>query len=186
MDTEELLTEIELKMESSVDATRKELAKLRTGRASLALLDGINVDAYGGACPIKQVANLSVPEARLIVIQPWDKSILGAVEKAILKSDLGLTPNNDGNVIRLNIPSLTEERRKDLAKLVKKFGEEGKVALRNHRHDGNKQINDSKKDGDVPEDEAKKILDKIQELTKEYSDKIDKVVADKEKEILEF
>jgi len=183
---DELLEQLKMDMQEIVEATQHELAMIRTGRASAALLDGINVECYGGKSPLKQVAGVTVPEARLIVIQPWDKTIIGAIEKAILKSDLGLTPNNDGKVIRLSIPSLTEERRKELAKLVKKLGEEGKVKLRSQRRIANDEVKKGEKDGDIPEDEGKRTIDVIQKITDEYIEKIDKVIEDKTKEITQF
>jgi len=183
---QELIDQIELDMEAAVESTQHELAQIRTGRASLALVDGINVECYGGKSPLKQVAGLSVPEARLIVIQPWDRSILGDIEKAILKSELGITPGNDGKVIRLQIPPLTEERRKELVKHVKKLGEEGKIKIRNIRRTANDEVKEGEKDGDIPEDEGKRTVEKIQEMTNRFIERIDGVIEEKSKEIAEF
>lgn len=182
----ELMKQLELEMNEAVDSTRHELAVIRTGRASPALVDGINVECYGGKSPLKQVAGISVPEGRLIVIQAYDPSILGDIERAILKSDIGITPNNDGKVIRLNIPSLTEERRKELAKHVRKLGEEGKVKVRNIRRSANDEIKQGEKDGDIPEDEGKRTIEKIQKITDDFIKKVDEVIEDKRKEIEEF
>ena len=182
----DLMEELQMEMDGAIEATQHELGQIRTGRATPALLDGINVECYGGKSPLKQVAGISVPEARLIVIQPWDKSIMGDIEKALLKSDLGLTPNNDGKVIRLSIPPLTEERRKDLIKLVKKIGEEGKVRVRNLRRKANDDVKQGEKDGDIPEDEAKRTLEKIQEMTDGYVKKMDQIIEEKSQEIIQF
>lgn len=182
----EMMEQLQLEMDEGLDSTRRELAQIRTGRASLALVDGINVECYGGRSPLKQVASLAVPEARLIVIQPWDRSIVAEIEKAILKSDLGINPSNDGKVIRLQIPPLTEERRHELAKHVKKLGEEGKVRLRNFRRKANDEIKQGEKDGDIPEDEGKRTIERIQEMTDDFIQKIDAVIEEKTKEIAEF
>ncbi|HQI25069.1 MAG TPA: ribosome recycling factor, partial [Smithella sp.] len=155
-------------------------------RASVSLLDGIKVDYYGTPTPIAQVANVSVPESRLILIVPWDVSIIGAIEKAIQKSDLGLTPANDGKVVRLSIPQLTEERRKEIAKNVKKMAEEGKVKLRNARRDANEELKKLKKDNKISEDELFTAQDEVQKLIDQYIDKTDKILAAKEKEIMEI
>lgn len=182
----ELVEQLELDMEGTVQSTQHELSQIRTGRASTALVDGMNVECYGGSSPLKQVANVTVPEARLIVIQPWDKSIIRDVEKAILKSGLGLTPQSDGKILRLAMPELTEDRRKELAKLAKKLGEEGKVKIRNLRRHANEEIHEGQKDGDIPEDEAKRTTEKIQKMTDNYTTKVDQVIEDKQKEITEF
>ena len=182
----ELLEQLKREMEEAVEGTQMELALIRTGRATTALVDGINVECYGGRSPLKQVANVSIPEARLILVQPWDRSILTDVEKAIQKSDLGITPNSDGKVIRLQIPALTEERRKELVKHVKKLGEEGKVKIRNLRRKANEEIKEGEKDGDIPKDESKKTIDEIQERTDSYTEKIERVIQEKSKEIEEF
>jgi ribosome recycling factor len=174
------------KMKKSVDAVRNEIVRIRTGKATTALVDGIKVECYGSKVPLKQIANIGVPEARLILIQPWDKNLLGAIEKAIFQSDLGLTPNNDGKVIRLPIPPLTEDRRKELVKLVKKLGEEGKIAVRNVRRECNDEIKKGEKDGDYSKDESKRGTKEVQDITDDYIKTIDKVIEDKEKEIMEI
>ena len=186
MEPDKIYKETKKAMETAVEATRHETTKIRTGRANSALLDGIDVECYGTKSPITHVANVTVPEPRSLVIQPYDKSVIKNIESAINKSDLGLTPNNDGKVIRLNLPELNEERRRDLVKVVKKIGEEGKVSLRNHRHKANDQIKKGEKDGEIPADEAKRLLDEVQELTEIYSKHIDEVLAEKEDEIMNF
>lgn len=181
----EILKETENRMKAVIEATRKELAAVRTGRANTALLDRVTVDYYGTPTPINQLANISAPEARLLVIQPWDKGILKDVEKAILKSDLGLVPTNDGAVIRIAIPQLTEERRRELVKLVKKEAEEKRVAVRNIRRDTNEHIKAGEKKGQVSEDDSRRGQEDIQKLTDKYIAEIDRLVEHKEKEILE-
>jgi ribosome recycling factor len=173
------------KMEKAVSSLSRELASVRAGRASANLLDKISVEYYGAPTPVNQLASISVPEARLLVIQPYDKTVLGDIEKAILKSDLGLTPSNDGSLIRLPIPALTEERRKELVKLVKKYAEEAKVAVRNIRRDGNDDLKKLEKDGNITEDELRSNTENVQKLTDEYIVKVDNVAKDKEKEIME-
>jgi ribosome recycling factor len=173
-------------MDKSISSLNSELNRVRTGRASLSLLDGVTVDYYGTPTPLNQVASLSVPENRLITIQPWDVTVIKDIEKAILKSDLGLTPSNDGKIIRISIPQLTEERRKELVKIVSKITEEHKVAIRNIRRDSNELIKTLKKDGDVSEDDAFKAQEKVQKITDEYTNTIDEINKEKEKEILEF
>lgn len=175
----------EEKMKHAVDFLKKELASVRTGRASLALLDHIIVDYYGTQSHINQVAALGTPDGRTITIQPWDQKMIGEIEKAIMKSDLGLTPINDGKLIRINIPSLTEERRKELVKVVKKRGEESRVAVRNIRRDTNDALKKLQKDGHVSEDTVKKSHDEVQKMTDSYIKKIDEVLEHKEKEIME-
>ncbi len=170
----------------TITALENELKRIRTGRASLSLLDAIRVDYYGTVTPLDQMATLAVPESRLITIQPWDASVLKDIEKAILKSDLGLTPSNDGKIIRLAIPPLTEERRKELVKVVHKMCEEHKVAARNIRRDSNDLLKSLKKDGDISEDDAFKAQDETQKITNQFINKIDEVYKEKEKEILEF
>ncbi|MBL0731483.1 MAG: ribosome recycling factor [Desulfosarcina sp.] len=174
------------KMGKSINALQNELMRVRTGRASLNLFDGIRVDYYGTLTPINQVASLAVPESRLITIQPWDVSAIKEIEKAILKSDLGLTPSSDGKIIRISIPPLTEERRKKLGKIVHKKCEDYKVAVRNIRRDSNEILRGLKKDGDIAEDVAFKAQDQIQKITDEKIKLIDGIYQDKEKEILEF
>ena len=183
---DDIYQETRERMEKSITALQNELKRIRTGRASLSLLDGIRVDYYGTATPLNQMASLSVPESRLINIQPWDVSVIKEVEKAILKSDLGLTPTNDGKLIRIAIPPLTEERRKELVKLVHKICEDHKVAVRNIRRDSNELIKGLKKDGDISEDDAFKGQDGVQKITDEFIGNIDDVYKEKEKEILEF
>ena len=173
-------------MEKSIASLRNDLNKIRTGRASLSILDNIRVDYYGTPTPLKQMASLSVPESRQIMIQPWDVSIIREIEKAILKSDLGLTPSNDGKLIRIAIPPLTAERRKQLVKVVNKKSEEHKIALRNIRRESNELLKVLKKDGDIAEDDAFKAQDQVQKITDEHIQLIDEVCKEKEKEILEF
>ena len=174
------------RMGKSIAALEKELKRVRTGRASLSLLDGIKVDYYGTTTPLNQMASLSVPESRLINIQPWDVSVIKDIEKAILKSSLGLTPSNDGKLIRINIPPLTEQRRKELVKVVNKIGEDSKIAVRNIRRDSNELLKGFKNDGDISEDDAFKAQDQVQKITDEYIKQIDEICKEKEKEILEF
>jgi ribosome recycling factor len=178
--------DIEKKMKTSLETFRKELSSIRTGRASLALLDGISVQYYGVPTPLNQVATLSVPESRLMTIQPWDSSVIGEVEKAILKSDLGLTPSSDGRVIKIPIPPLTEERRKQLVRLVKKLGEDCKVAIRNVRREGNDDMKSLEKDKKISEDELRRAQDQIQKLTDRYIAMSEQVSAQKEKEVMEI
>jgi ribosome recycling factor len=184
--TELIFEELNDNMDKALSALEKSFSKVRTGRASIALLDGIKVDYYGSATPLNQVATLSVPESRLIVISPWDGSVIGLIEKAIQKSDLGLTPSNDGKVIRLAIPPLTEERRKELVKIVKKMSEESKVKIRNIRRDANEQLKDLKKDNTISEDELYDQQEEVQKITNKYIEKVDQALAVKEKEILEI
>jgi len=173
-------------MGKSVGSLQKDLKRIRTGRASLSILDGIRVDYYGTPTPLNQLATLAVPESRLITIQPWDVSVIKEIEKAILKSDLGLTPNSDGKIIRIAIPPLTEERRKEIVKVVNKTCEEHKIAIRNIRRDANELVKGLKKDGDISEDEAFKAQEQIQKFTDEHIKLIDECCKEKEKEILEF
>ena len=173
-------------MDKAVSNLKKELNRVRTGRASLSILDGIRVDYYGTLTPLNQMATLSVPESRLITIQPWDVSVIKDVEKAIMKSDLGLTPSSDGKIIRISIPPLTEERRKQIVKTVHKTCEDHKVGVRNIRRDANDMIKSLKKDGDISEDDAFKAQDEVQKITDEFVKNIDDVYAEKEKEVLEF
>ncbi|QKG84572.1 ribosome recycling factor [Kroppenstedtia pulmonis] len=173
------------RMEKTVQTLKRDLATLRAGRATPSLLDKITVHYYGSDMPINQMANISVPEPRLLVIQPWDKSALGEIEKAIQKSDLGLTPSNDGNLIRIAIPALTEERRAELVKVVKKTGEEAKVAIRNIRRDANEDVKKLEKNGEVSEDDARRGQDEVQKLTDRFIREADEQVEAKEKEIME-
>ena len=183
---ESTLQETRDRMGKTITDLKNELKRVRTGRASLSLLDGIRVDYYGTQTQLNQMASLSVPESRLIVIQPWDVSAIKEIEKAILKSDLGLTPSSDGKLIRIAIPPLTEERRKELVKVVSKMCEEHKIATRNIRRDSNELLKGFKKDGDISEDDAFKAQDSVQKVTDEYISRIDEIYKNKEKEILEF
>ena len=173
-------------MDKSVTALKNELKRIRTGRASLSILDAIRVDYYGTLTPLNQMASLSVPESRLIIIQPWDVSVIKDVERAILKSDLGLTPNNDGKVLRISIPPLTEERRKELVKVVHKITQDHKVSVRNIRRDSNELLKSLKKDGEISEDDAFRAQDQVQKITDEYIELVENEYKEKEKEILEF
>ncbi|MDX9816240.1 MAG: ribosome recycling factor [Smithellaceae bacterium] len=183
---EKVFQNLKNEMEKIIAVMEKSLGRVRTGRASISLLDGIKVDYYGTQTPINQVATLSVPESRLIVITPWDVSIIGAIEKAIQKSDIGLMPANDGKVIRLPIPQLTEERRRELVKLVKKMAEEGKIKLRNARRDANDELRNLKKSNEMSEDELFVAQEEVQKLTDKNIEKVDKIAIGKEKEIMEL
>ncbi len=183
---ESTLQETRERMGKTIKALENELNRVRTGRASLSLLDGIRVDYYGTQTPLNQMASLAVPESRLITIQPWDATAIKDIEKAILKSDLGLTPSSDGKLIRISIPPLTEDRRKELVKVVNKMCEEHKIANRNIRRDANELLKGFKKDGDISEDDAFKAQDQVQKITDEFIKKIDDIFKEKEKEILEF
>jgi ribosome recycling factor len=183
---EEILSELRQKMEKTIEALRKDLNKIRTGRASVALLDGIKVSAYETLMPLDQVSSISVPESRLITIKPWDQSIIGEIEKSILKSELGLTPMNDGKLIRISIPPLTEERRKELARMAKKMAEEAKISIRNHRREANEMFKELKNEKEISEDEMYKSQDQTQKVTDDFTKKADEITSEKEKEILEF
>ena len=176
--------ESEQKMRNAIDAVRREFSKLRAGKATPALLEGVRVEAYGQSTPLNQVGTVGAPEPRLLVVQPWDKSLIGPIEKAIRAADLGLNPGNDGVVVRVPIPALTEERRKELVKVAKHAAEEGRVAVRTARRDGNDSLKKGLKDGKLLEDEDKRGHDRIQELTDKYVKEIDAILAAKEKEIL--
>lgn len=182
---QDILSESEDKMKKALEVLRKEYSSMRAGRANPALLDKIQVDYYGSLTPLNQVANISAPEPRLITVQPWDKSMLEQIEKAILKSDLGLNPTNDGSLLRIAIPQLTEERRMELVKTAKKKMEDVKVIVRNIRRDANDKINKMMKSKEVSEDEAKKTQDEMQKLTDKYTKEIDRILEVKEKEIME-
>ncbi len=184
--TESIYSETRENMTKAVTALENELKKVRTGRASLNLLDGIRADYYGTLTPLNQMASLSVPESRLITIQPWDVTAIKEIEKAILKSNLGLTPANDGKLIRIPIPPLTEERRKEIVKLVHKMCEDKKVTIRNTRRDSNEMLKMLKKNGDISEDDSFKAQDKVQKITDQQISLIDDTFKNKEKEILEF
>lgn len=181
---ETILLDAEERMQKALDALQHDFAKLRTGRASANVLESIRVDYYGAPTPITQMSSVSIPEARLLVIKPYDKSTLKTIEKAILESDLGITPSNDGTVIRLSFPQPTEERRKDLAKQASKFGEQSKVAIRNIRRDANDGLKKLEKDKAITEDELKSYTDDVQKLTDQYIKKADELVSEKEDEIL--
>ena len=183
---ESIYDETRESMRKSVNALKNELKRVRTGRASLSILDGIKVDYYDTPTPLNQMATLAVPESRLITIQPWDVSVIKDIEKAILKSDLGLTPSSDGKIIRISIPALTEERRKELVKVVRKICEDYKVSIRNIRRDSNELLKSMKIDGEISEDDAFKAQDKVQNITDEQIKLIDACFVEKEKEILEF
>jgi ribosome recycling factor len=174
------------RMGNSIEDLRNEFKKIRTGRASLALFEGMRINYYGTPTPLNQVASLSVPESRLIVIKPWDQSVIGEIEKEILKSELGLTPMNDGKLIRIPIPALTEERRKELVKVVDKIAEDHRVSIRNIRRDANDLLKGLKKDGDISEDDFYRAQDKVQKITDDYIQSVDETYQEKEKEILEF
>jgi ribosome recycling factor len=181
----DLLDELKKDMEKTMSAMKLALQKVRTGRASIGILDGIMVDYYGTMTPLKQLATLAVPESRLITIQPWDKGAITAIEKAIMKSELGLTPANDGKIIRVPIPPLNEERRRDLVKMVKKMAEEYRVEIRNHRRDANAMLKDLEKEKEISQDGLKSGQDKVQEFTDDYIKKVDSMLSEKEKEIME-
>ncbi len=183
---EKVLKEAEAKMEKTLSSFKGDLNKVRTGRASLALFDDIRIDYYGKPTPLNQMATLAVPEPRLITIQPWDPSVIGEIEKAILRSELGVTPTSDGKIIRIAIPRLTEERRKELVKVVKKMSEAAKVSIRNIRREANDQLKMLEKEKKISQDELRQWMDKIQTSTDKYIKKVDEVLAAKEKEILEI
>lgn len=183
---DEILSEMRQKMNKTAEALERDFRRIRTGRASTALLEGIKVDCYDTQMPLEQVASIAVPESRLINIQPWDLSIIGDIEKAILKSELGLTPANDGKIIRISIPPLTEERRKELARLAKKMAEENRISIRNLRREANEMFKELKTEKEIPEDEFFKSQDDVQKITDAFIKKIDEITSRKEKEIIEF
>ena len=172
-------------MEKSLDAVRREFAGVRTGKASPALLETIRVDAYGSKLPINQVATINVPEPRLLLVQPWDKGLMAAVEKAIRTSELGLNPANDGSVIRVPIPALNEERRREMVRLLHKLAEEGRIAIRHARHEANKQIKAQEASAEIGADDARRYTDEVQKLTDEFITRIDHLVKAKEEEVME-
>jgi ribosome recycling factor len=184
--TEDVIKDAKSRMQKAVEATRREFSSVRTGRANPALLEQVKVDYYGVSTPINQVATVTVPEPRLLVVAPWDKKMVKDVERAILKSELGLTPSSDGAVIRLPIPPLTEERRRDLAKVVRRQTEEGRVAVRNIRREAKEMIEELEEAGEVSEDGAKRALEELQKLTDEFIAAVDKALEAKEKEIMEL
>ena len=183
--THEALTAVEPRMERAVEAMERDFAGIRTGRASAALVERITVDYYGTATPLNQIAGISTPDAHLIVIQPWDRSVLSAIEKAITKSDIGLVPNVDGTVVRLNVPPLTEERRRDMVKQVRRRMEEARVEIRNLRRDAADQLKKALRDGDLSEDEERRELDSLQRLTDRYVDAIESRGERKEADVME-
>ncbi|MEW6040962.1 MAG: ribosome recycling factor [Elusimicrobiota bacterium] len=178
-----ILNDCKVRMEKSIESLKKELMKLRSGRAHSSLVSDIKVDYYGTLTPLKQLSNITVPEPKLIVIQPYDKSILGAVEKAIQSADIGINPHNDGNFIRLPIPPLSEETRNDLAKQIKKVGEENKISLRSTRRDCNEKIKEAEKKKEITEDQRKRMLDEVQKMTDNYVKMVDDIISKKESEI---
>jgi ribosome recycling factor len=182
----DVLKTTEATMKNSIEHLQQELAGIRTGKANPALLDSVKVNYFGQQVPLKQVASIGVPDARLITIQPWDKTVIGEIEKAILASELGLNPQNDGTIIRLPIPQLTEQRRKDLGKVIKRIGEEAKVAVRNIRRSANEDVKKLEKKHEISEDEMHTNQEEIQKLTDQYVKQVDEVVAAKEKEIMEL
>ena len=183
---DEILEHLKDRMGKSIESLKREYSRLRTGRASISLLDGIRVSYYDTPTPLNQMASLAVPEPRLIVIQPWDKTAIEDIEKAILKSELGLTPINDGKVIRISIPPLTEERRKELVKVARKMSEENKVAIRNIRRDANEMLKDLKKEKEITEDDLYRSQEEVQKATDQFISQVDELCAAKEKEILEI
>jgi ribosome recycling factor len=183
---EEVFTEVTERMQKAVEFLKRELASIRTGRASPAILDGVKAEYYGAQLPIRQLATISAPEPRLIVIQPWDSASQDAICKAIQRSDIGLVPVKDGNLIKVSIPPLTEERRKELERFAKKKAEESKVAIRNIRRDANNRIKELKDEGSVSEDEARRAQEKVQKITDDFIEKVNQVLAAKEKEITQF
>lgn len=183
---QDLIDKAKHAMEKSIDALRKDFSRVRTGRASVSLLDDLRIEYYGTPTPLSQVASLSVPEPRMISIQPWEKKLIPDIEKAILKSDLGLNPNSDGTAIRLIFPALTEERRKEMAKAIRKLGEEAKIAIRNQRRDANEALKKLEKEKSITEDQLKRSEKDVQDATDAFVKKVDEVVAAKEKELMEI
>jgi len=183
---DEIITEMREKMKKAAEVLDQEYKKMRTGRASTSLIEGIKVECYGAHMRLNQLASLSIPESRLLFVQPWDQTIIGDIEKSILKSGLGLTPMNDGKVIRISIPPLTEERRKELAKMARKMAEDSKIIIRNHRREANELLKELKNEGEISEDEMYTYQEKVQKNTDEFIAKIDEIRTQKETEILEF
>ncbi len=183
---DEILSEMRQQMEKTAESLDQEFKKMRTGRASVSILEGIKVECYETQMRLNQISSISIPESRLLTVQPWDQSIIGNIEKSILKSGLGLTPMNDGKLIRISIPPLTEERRKELAKMAKKMAEDSKVSIRNHRRDANDMLKELKKESEISEDDMYNSQDKVQKITDEFIEKIDEIRKEKEQEILEF
>jgi ribosome recycling factor len=183
--TDEVLVNVRQEMEQTVTAMKRDMTRTRTGRASTGLLEGLTVEYYGAKTPLNQLASLSAPEPRLLVIQPFDRTALTEIERSILQSDLGLVPNNDGKLIRVPIPELTEERRKELVRHIRKIAEEYRVSMRNHRRDAIDMLKALQKDGDITEDDLRRGQEKVQELTKDYTERLEKVLQAKEAEIME-
>jgi ribosome recycling factor len=183
---DEIISEMREKMEKTGEVLNQEYKKMRTGRASTSIIEGIKVECYGTQMRLNQIASLSSPESRLLIVQPWDQTIIGNIEKSILKSGLGLTPMNDGKLIRISIPPLTEERRKELAKMAKKMAEDSKIIIRNHRREANEMLKELKNEGEISEDEMYAYQEKVQKNTDEFIAKIDEIRTQKETEILEF
>lgn len=183
MTSRDILKDTEHKMKKTIDATMREFATVRTGRAQSSIVEGISVDYFGAPTPLKQMANISTPEPRLIVINPWDKSIIGDIDKAILKANIGLTPNNDGKVIRISVPQLTQERREELKKVLKQMAENGKISLRTARRVANEHLDKLEKEKKITEDDKFSSKDEIQKLIQKYEKELDKHLEDKEKEI---
>lgn len=181
---DEVIEDVQQGMSDTVGAIKREMARLRTGRANPSVLDGVRVDYYGTPTPLSQLAGVSAPEPRLLMVKPWDNSAIGDVEKALLEANLGLTPQSDGEVIRLTIPVITEERRKDFAKQAWEIVEQGKISIRNKRRDGNDLMKAMEKDGDISEDECRRALDRVQKVTDEFTQKLDDLGKAKEEEIL--
>jgi ribosome recycling factor len=182
---EEIKKKLRERMDKSIESLQEEFKKVRSGRANASLVEGLMVDYYGNRLPLKQLAGIAVPEPRLIVVQPWDKGALSEIEKAFHKSDLMLNPNNDGKVIRIAIPPLTEDRRKELVKVAKGKAEDARIAIRNIRRDGNDEVKNAEKESHISEDESKKVLEEIQKITDKYIDQINSIVELKETEIME-
>lgn len=183
--TDEVLQDLRKEMDKTIEAFRRELARTRTGRASTALLEHIWVDYYGTKTPLNKLANVTAPEPRLLVIQPYDRGAMAQIEKAILQSDLGLVPNNDGKVIRVPIPELTEERRRDLVKHLRREAEEYRVSIRHHRRDAVEMLKELQKEGEISEDDSRRAQEKVQEITKQYSEQLEKILRKKEEEVME-
>lgn len=183
--TEIIEQETKEKMQKSIDNLKNELKKIRSGKVTPSMLDDIKIEYYDNTVPLKQVANISAPESRLLVVHPWDKSVLNTIEKSIQKSDLGINPSNDGKVIRLNFPILTEDERKKLVKIIHQKGEEVKITIRNTRRDGNDEAKKAEKNSDISEDEMHTLIEKIQKITNEFTEKIDNIIKMKNSEIME-
>ena len=184
--TDDVYAELQSQIDATLSALKADLGKMRTGRANAAILDGVRVDYFGSMSPLSQVANVNVSDARLITVKPWDKSIIAEVEKAIMAAEIGITPQNDGEIIRLPIPALTEERRKELAKQVKQRAEDSRISLRNHRRDANDFLKELEKEKEISQDDLKKALEKVQQVTDAGNKSIDEIIAKKENELLDF